>query len=526
MTIKETEELIRDYVKRGSEEAFKELVDRYINLVYSAALRRSGSDSNQIEDIVQTVFADFARKAGRLPKGVRLGGWLHQHTCFVASNMLRADLRRQNREKEAMKEFSNESAPVRAELVNALDEAVEKLDPPDRDILLLRYFEGEDFRAVGTHFGVSEDAAQKRVSRAIERLRNVLAEQGIAVGATALVALLGTCSSTAAPGILNGTVCRLAIRNGSLASATLFGLSTGTILKCLGIAAVTSLTLLWTWYRPIAAFSKSQAAQRTLHARTNRTYASASPLSRSLPLEAVTAKTNRDTNNLLTMTIIADDSGSVVPNVPIDLRLWEGTQQSRRKLQSDRFGKCEIEIPRKTLAELRITTRIDDFADTRLDWKSENGDLVPVNYTIRLIRPTAISGMVVNEQNQPVEGATVHIENYDSPALENKIENHIFGQIETLSDSNGGWHLNRIASEMIPFLQGGARHPEYVDAAAFRMDHADPVEKALLDGTHVFHLTQGASVRGWVTDSEGNGIAGASILVGLKGEDRSRQSIS
>jgi DNA-directed RNA polymerase specialized sigma24 family protein len=111
MTIKETDELIRDYVKSGSETAFKELVDRYINLVYSAALRRSGSDSNQIEDIVQTVFADFARKAAQLPKGVLLGGWLHQHTCFVASNMLRADLRRQTREKEAMKEFSTVHAP-------------------------------------------------------------------------------------------------------------------------------------------------------------------------------------------------------------------------------------------------------------------------------------------------------------------------------------------------------------------------------------------------------------------------------
>jgi RNA polymerase sigma factor (sigma-70 family) len=525
MTIKETDELIRDYVKRGSEEAFKELVDRYINLVYSAALRRTGPDSNQIEDIVQTVFADFARKAVQLPKGVLLGGWLHQHTCFVASNMLRADLRRQNREKEAMREFSNENVPDRPELVNALDEAVEKLNPPDRDILLLRYFEGEDLRTVGTHFGVSEDAAQKRVSRAIERLRSVLVDQGVAVGATTLVALLGTCTSNAAPGTLNGTVCRLAIRNGLPVSVTLFGLSTGTILKSLGIATVTSLALLWTWYRPIAAFSKSQAAKK-LHSRTNRTYASASPLGTSLPQGTVIAKTNKDTNNLLTLKILADDSGSPVPNVPMDFRLWEGTQQSRRKLQSDRYGQCEIEISRANLTELRITTRIDDFADTRLDWKSENGDLVPANYTIRLIRPAAISGIVVNEQNQPVEGATIDVETYETPALENEVESHIFGQIETLSDSNGRWRINRIASEMIPFLQGRARHPEYVGAAAFRMDHDDPVEKALRDGTHVFRLARGASVRGWVTDSQGNGIAGASILVGFKGEDRSRQSIS
>jgi hypothetical protein len=83
--------------------------------------------------------------------------------------------------------------------------------------------------------------------------------------------------------------------------------------------------------------------------RTNR--ASSTPSSTSLPLQEVAAKINKDTNNLLTLTIVAHDSGSPVPNVPMDFRLWDGTQQTRRKLQSDRSGKCEIEIPRANLTE-------------------------------------------------------------------------------------------------------------------------------------------------------------------------------
>src|SRR5256885_914982 len=125
MTIKETDELIREYVTRGSDEAFKELVGRYINLVYSSALRRAGRDAHQTEDIVQTVFADLARKAGSLPKGILLGGWLHRHTCFVASNMLRADLRRLAREKEAMKNLLEEQKPNTNNCPSALDDAVD-----------------------------------------------------------------------------------------------------------------------------------------------------------------------------------------------------------------------------------------------------------------------------------------------------------------------------------------------------------------------------------------------------------------
>jgi len=43
-----------------------------------------------------------------------------------------------------------------------LDEAMSKLDEQDRDALLLRFFQNQDFRAVGLALGVSDDAAQKR----------------------------------------------------------------------------------------------------------------------------------------------------------------------------------------------------------------------------------------------------------------------------------------------------------------------------------------------------------------------------
>ena len=94
--------LLEDYVENGSETAFRELVSRYINLVYSTAVRLVDSDTHLAEDVVQTVFMDLARQARALSKDVMLGGWLHRHTCFVAAKAMRSNRRRQFRERQAV----------------------------------------------------------------------------------------------------------------------------------------------------------------------------------------------------------------------------------------------------------------------------------------------------------------------------------------------------------------------------------------------------------------------------------------
>jgi hypothetical protein len=61
-----------------------------------------------------------------------------------------------------------------------------ELDDTDRDALLLRYFKNHDLRTVGAALGISDDAAQKRVSRAVERLRELFGKRGVSIGATGL----------------------------------------------------------------------------------------------------------------------------------------------------------------------------------------------------------------------------------------------------------------------------------------------------------------------------------------------------
>jgi DNA-directed RNA polymerase specialized sigma24 family protein len=105
--ITNTQKLLADYAQNGSERAFGELLRRYIDLVYSAALRSMNGDAHRAQDITQTVFIDLARSARKLPQNVLLGRWLHRHTCFVASTLRRSEARRQVRERIASEMRAN-----------------------------------------------------------------------------------------------------------------------------------------------------------------------------------------------------------------------------------------------------------------------------------------------------------------------------------------------------------------------------------------------------------------------------------
>ena len=216
----EDEQLLRQYVADGSEAAFGELVARHVNLVFSAALRRAAGDTHLAQDVAQMVFGDLARKARFLPKQVVLAGWLHRATQYAAAQLLRTEHRRHAREQEAvaMNALESEPSPDWEQIRPALDAALDRLDRPERDALLLRYFEQRSLAEVGRALGSSEDAARKRVARALEKLRADLIRRGVTTTAGALCAALAANAVQAAPAGLAAT----------LASASLAGPAVGT----------------------------------------------------------------------------------------------------------------------------------------------------------------------------------------------------------------------------------------------------------------------------------------------------------
>jgi RNA polymerase sigma factor (sigma-70 family) len=194
------QELLREYTERRSEAAFGQLVQRYVDLVYSSAFRIAG-DPEMAKDVSQTVFLLLARKAGSIRLAVALPGWLYRVTCCQTKNAIRAEQRRRRREEEAlsMAEVNQPEVPSWQEIAPLLDEAMQTLDKADQDAVIWRFFQQRNLREIGAALSISEDAAQKRLSRALERLRQHFVRRGRHVTVGALAGEMATHAVGAAP---------------------------------------------------------------------------------------------------------------------------------------------------------------------------------------------------------------------------------------------------------------------------------------------------------------------------------------
>ncbi|MDO8541064.1 MAG: sigma-70 family RNA polymerase sigma factor [Opitutaceae bacterium] len=220
--------LLRRYAEERSESAFAELVRRHLDLVYSAALRRTGGDPHRAADAVQQVFTRLARDARRLASHTVLTAWLYTATRNAAIDLLRAETRRRAREQEAHVMHDLISEPVRdvewEKLRPVLDGVVDELGETDRAVVLLRFFDRRSFAEVGAALNVSTDAARMRTERALDKLHALLAKRGITSTSAALGVVLSTETVAAAPVGLAASVTGAALSSAVGGASSLFGL--------------------------------------------------------------------------------------------------------------------------------------------------------------------------------------------------------------------------------------------------------------------------------------------------------------
>jgi RNA polymerase sigma factor (sigma-70 family) len=206
-------ELLRAYVARGSEDAFATIVGRYARLVYAAACRQTGNVQDA-EDITQAVFVILARKAGSLRPNTILPGWLLRTTRFVALNARRHQWQRRRMECDAMIEDQAETDAAWERLSPLLDEALERLSAKDSDAVVLRYFERRNFKEIAKNMGTTEDGAQKRVTRAVAKLRACFIKRGLMLSSTHIATAITAHGVQAAPAHLPATV-MAAVKSGA-----------------------------------------------------------------------------------------------------------------------------------------------------------------------------------------------------------------------------------------------------------------------------------------------------------------------
>ena len=214
-------DLVRQYAALQAEPAFETLVNRHVNLVYSTALRRVGNPA-AAEEITQAVFIILARKAAKLRPDIVLPAWLHETTRYVAASFLRGEIRRRHREQEAYMQSTLQPADdaVWEQLAPLLDEAIGRLRSADRNVVVLRYFQNQTTREIAAALNIGEEAAKKRLTRAVRKLRLDFFKRGINVSATALSGIVPAHSIQAAPVALAKTLTASALANGVTASTS------------------------------------------------------------------------------------------------------------------------------------------------------------------------------------------------------------------------------------------------------------------------------------------------------------------
>jgi RNA polymerase sigma factor (sigma-70 family) len=231
MTEPDDMQLLREYAAGNSEDAFATLVQRHVNLVYSVALRQLG-DAHHAQDVAQAVFVILARKAASLRRETILTGWLYQTARFIAASFLRGERRRQRREQESFMQSNLDQPPSDAaweQLSPLLDDAMGRLNKLDRNLVLLRFFEGKSNTEAAAALKLNEPAAKRRCTRALEKLRRFFFRRGVDSTTAAITETISTHSIQIAPPTLAKAATGLALAKGVAASTSTLTLIKGAL---------------------------------------------------------------------------------------------------------------------------------------------------------------------------------------------------------------------------------------------------------------------------------------------------------
>ena len=496
--------LLRDYLDQGSEAAFEALVKRHVDMVYAAALRQL-RDPHLAQDATQAVFVLLARKGTRLRSSVVLGGWLYRTATFVASRALRDRVRRHQKEKEALSMTVEPSTDELWETVAPqLDPAMSELGAADRNALVLRYLQQRSFREVAEAQGVSEDAAKKRVSRAVGKLRDKLARRTLGISAITLSALLTGKTAEAAPAAVVGAAIKAGVQAGALAAPAALTLAAKVardwlltrLIRGLGILGTASLV-----FFAVVRLENAQKPEASL-ASPDPAVAAANLPSQSEPVLSPASSAPTQTKPQgMKLKVVAAENGSPLPEAKIRVRFY-GAKDITSDLATDAEGVAQIVRPQRRFEGMAIWVAAPGWVPKALSWNREEAPSLPSDYTLKLDAGIRVSGRVQDESQSPITGARVY---FGSEGMRWNSREYVSYEnrfTQPTTDERGEWVADFLASN--PKVYGRMTHPDFAETE-FHFELNGPTTNVVLT------MLRGVPVSGVVLNSDAQPIPGARL---------------
>ena len=502
--------MLQAFRENRSEDAFAQLVLRYTGLVYSVAKRRL-SNSALAEDITQIVFIRFAKSPPKVASTGELMAWLHRTTLNVSIDTWRSETRRRARELHpVVMEPAAPQTTVWDELSPKLDEALNQLGDPDRQAILLRFFNAMSMREVGIALGVSEDAAKMRVGRALERLRTQVGAGGGAGPATVLgtwlaersveavrVQLVARLEALKLPPV--GGLGGLGVVMSALLRIPKFNLVAGTIVLAVIVASIVQLG------RSLSTAPKLLAVDPGTN-RIHNPVRTARPDANYLRPAAggsEGAAMSPPRNVKMFFHVVEAESGEPLAGTKIHAAFFgAGGQGESHDLRTDASGTGAIPEPddatRRNCANLFVTA--DGHVPKVVGFR--NG-AVPGDYTMKLDRAMSAGGLLVDEHGQAVSGVEILIQGPGN--VRGQIENVDFQTCPVTSQWDGSWVCSYLPRDYTNEIRFILKKPGY--ATTFPVVPVAQVDLARL----VLVMDHGFTVTGQITDAGGNPVGNAEV---------------
>jgi RNA polymerase sigma factor (sigma-70 family) len=546
-------QLWQSFTEHHSEAAFRTLVERHLPLVFGTARRMTGENA-LAEDIAQTVFILLARKGNSLRPNTILSGWLYRTARFVTSRALTAEQRRRRREQEAvtMQSFSSPE-PLDPEL----DDALARLGSVDRNAILLRYFEQQSLREVGLTLGLNEEAAKKRVARALEKLRRMLSRRGVEISAVALAAAMTTETAKAASVLpLAGKISAAGLAHGAagVGVAASSPLLTN-VLAALRWAKIQSAAL--ALLALIAAIFVLPAVVRywqrpaMLSATNTGSSDPAGEQEKKKPADGLAARLGNAvrTPRTLQVTVLDDKTGSPIPNATLSPYVnGVSVPEFQSPFHTGPDGVAKVPLPENVPGEERgdyceFPVSAPGYATRVMRWASTTGmvlNSVSSEHTVRLSRGVTLSGVVVDDAGQPLSGMRIGALGFnlvgETTTMESDAQGHLIrtpavhqedyssyeAPLETghvVTDATGRFKLENFPDDVRPLEidllgpDGAMRKFQTPGGISIRAETLPKISLSdLKNGTALLVIPQGVTVNGVVVNNDGAPILGARVV--------------